>query len=168
MDLLKELSNKDIGEQNKKVKYELRKAARTVLFNKNKVALLFVSKYGYHKLPGGGIEENETIKEGLKREIVEETACNTKIKNELGIIIEYRDDVNELQISYCFIAEVIKILKTNLFTDEEKEEGYELQWVSLDEAIKLIEKEKPSNYIGKFIVKRDLIFLKKAKDLINQ
>ncbi|KAA0205648.1 hypothetical protein EDM68_04920 [Candidatus Uhrbacteria bacterium] len=37
-----------------------RRASRAVVFDeKDRVAFLFVSKHGYYKLPGGGIEEGE-------------------------------------------------------------------------------------------------------------
>jgi hypothetical protein len=36
-------------------------------------------------------------------------------------------------------------------------------WVSLDEAIEIINKDMPDNYEGKFIKIRDLCFLEEAK-----
>lgn len=45
--------------------------------------------------------------------------------------------------------------------------GLALWWWDLDEAIKLLEKEKGvRDYEGKYIRERDLVFLKKAKELI--
>jgi hypothetical protein len=38
-------------------------------------------------------------------------------------------------------------------------------WLSLNEAIKTIENDKPKNYEGVFIQKRDLVFLKKALEI---
>lgn len=55
---------KEIYDSNKKnnIVYELRKAARTVLFNNvNEIALLFAAEDNYHKLPSGGIEVGEKI-----------------------------------------------------------------------------------------------------------
>lgn len=50
-------------------RYHHRKAARAVVLDSDgSVALLHVSKFGYHKLPGGGVEENEDLViEGDKR-----------------------------------------------------------------------------------------------------
>lgn len=165
MELLKEISNQDIGEKNKEVKYVVRKAARAVLFDGEKIALLFVSKHNYHKLPGGGAKLNENIKKALVREIMEETGCTAEIKDNVGVIVEYRDNFEKIQFSYCFVAEVINNYREQFFTEKEKVQGFQLKWVSLDEAIKLIENDKPDNYEGKFIVKRDVVFLKKAKEI---
>ncbi len=149
-------------------KLELREAARAVLFdNDDKIALLHVSKNKYHKLPGGGIEKDEDITTALKRECLEETGCQILIKEELGLIVEYRKRLNLKQESYCYIAEVEGIKGTPTFEKGEIEEGFQLIWVNLDEAINLLTKESPDDYEGRFIVKRDNLYLKTAKELLT-
>ena len=86
MQLLKVIRNEDIGFKRKSVKYKVRKAARAVLFDKDKTALLFVFKHNYHKIPGGGVKSYEDIKIALSREILEETGCTAEIKEEIGVI----------------------------------------------------------------------------------
>jgi 8-oxo-dGTP diphosphatase len=166
MELLKVIKNRDVGFPNKKVKYRIRKAARAVLFDKNKIALLFASKLKYHKLPGGGVKKKENIKKALAREIMEETGCTAKVKGEVGKIIEYRDNFKLKQFSYCFIADVTKKKNKPKFTKNEKSEGFKLKWVSLENAIKTIENNKSEDYGGKFRVNRDLTFLRKAEEII--
>lgn len=168
MQLLKVIRNEDIGFKNKSVKYKVRKAARAVLFEKDKTALLFVSKHNYHKIPGGGIESDENIKIALSREIMEETGCTVEIKEEIGVIKEYRDNFGIEQSSYCFTAEVVKIDNKQSFTKKEKDQGFKLVWVTLNEAIKLIKNDKPDNYEGKFIVERDIVFLEKVREMKKQ
>ncbi len=165
MQLLKVIRNEDIGFKRKSVKYKVRKAARAVLFDKDKTALLFVFKHNYHKIPGGGVKSNEDIKIALSREILEETGCTAEIKEEIGVIKEYRDDFGIEQFSYCFTAEVVKIDNKQSFTKKEKDQGFKLVWVTLDEAIKLIKNDKPDNYEGKFIVERDIVFLEKVREI---
>ena len=125
MRLITELTNKDVSLKNKKVvEYRVRKAARAVVFGKDgKVAILHVSKHGYHKIAGGGIESGENIKMALVREIYEETGCTTIVKDEVGMILEYRDDIKLLQINYCYIANVKKYGNPH-FTKSEKDEGF--------------------------------------------
>lgn len=171
MELLFELTEKDVGiKPTPCSKYVVRKAARAVLFNsENKVALLNVGKLNYYKIPGGGVEGEEDIAKGLEREILEETGCKAKVTNRVGMIIEYRNGIGQLQINYCFIAKVQGKPGNVQFTDEEKDRNFSLEWVSLDEAISLVKNAKPSNeeYDPLFIQKRDLTFLQKAKSIFS-
>ena len=144
--------------------YNLRKAARAVIIDKdNQVPLLFASKYNYHKLPGGGIENNETALEALRREVLEEAGVCIKSIKDIGVIIEYRDKIKLLQISYCYFARIDKFIKKPSFTKKELSDGFELKWMDFDKAINTIKKDKPSNYTGVFIQKRDLTLLAEAK-----
>jgi len=165
MKLLKVIRNSDVGFPNKKLKYRTRKAARAVLFDKNKIAILYASKYNYHKLPGGGVKEKENIKKALARELMEETGCTARIRAEVGKIIEYRDKFKLKQISYCYVAEVIKKKNKTAFTKDEKAEGFKLRWMRFSNAIKAIEKSRSEMYKNKFMTTRDLMFLRKANEI---
>ena len=167
MKRLLEIQDSDIGLVTKKgVKYYPRIAARAILTKGNKIALLHVTKHAYYKLPGGGVEEGETVEQGLARELMEETGCTFKILNEIGEILEYRSQIKEVQTSYCYLAKVEKEGKPE-FTQGEIGEGFELVWVTLDKAINLMQKSKPVKYNGKFIVVRDLRFLKEAQRILG-
>ena len=166
MKLIKELTNKDVGLKNKKIaEYRVRKASRAVVFGKDgKVAILHASKHGYHKIAGGGIELGEDVKIALAREIYEETGCTAIVKDEVGIILEYRDDIKLLQINYCHIAFVKKYGPPH-FTKSEKEEGFELEWLSISEALKKFKKDNLSTYGAKFMSTRDSMFLKEVQKI---
>ncbi|MDO8661168.1 MAG: NUDIX domain-containing protein, partial [Candidatus Woesearchaeota archaeon] len=117
--------------------YSKRNAVRAVLINeKKKIALLYLQKYNYHKLPGGGIEKAEKQEQALIREIKEETGCSAEIIAELGFIIELRTNIKQRQHSYCYLAKVLTKTSPE-FTIEEKEAGMKLKWVLIDEAIRL-------------------------------
>ncbi len=53
--------------------FKLRTAARAVIFDGKKVALIRVNEHGYYMLPGGGIDDDD-IKTGLAREISARTS----------------------------------------------------------------------------------------------
>lgn len=144
--------------------FAVRRAARAVVFDADgNIALLNVTKHGYHKLPGGGIEGEESKEETLNRECLEEIGCSIEITGELGKIIEYRKQFGVKQLSYGYVAKVVGEKGTPQFVDEEIEEGFQVEWRTLDEAIQLIQSEHPDDYMGKFVVERDLLYLTEAK-----
>ncbi|SFL34679.1 NUDIX domain-containing protein [Paenibacillus sp. 1_12] len=169
MELIAEIHDKDIwsnSTETKDVKYELRKASRAVVMNEvGDIALLFVSKRNYHKLPGGGIEKGEDRIRALKREILEEVGAHIAHIGEIGFIIEFRDQHEFMQFSYCYYCSVHGDIREPAYTEQELASGCEIKWVSLDEAISLISNDSPEPYAAQFIRSRDLQFLKKAKEL---
>ena len=167
MKLLLELRGTDVGiseSESFTLPYRLRKAARAVLFNdKNEIAILYVSKDNYHKLPGGGFEVGENVADALKREALEEVGSHIDIGDEIGLTIEYRNKNSELQISYCYLAKVVGDLVKPAFDEGELADGFQLLWVGIDEAISLLMNDNTDEYNGKFIKKRDLAILNEAK-----
>jgi 8-oxo-dGTP diphosphatase len=148
--------------------YELRHCARGILLRDGLIAVLYVSKWKYHKLPGGGVEEGEDFEQGFKREVREETGCDCTVTNEQGknaVIMEYRDEFRLCQPNHLFFAAVFGKPQAVNFTGDEVTEGFQLQWVLVAEAIPLLEKDIPENYEGKFIQKRDLVILNYYKKL---
>ena len=171
MKLIKELRDLEVtGKIIPKLKkdYKIRIAARAIILDKKNIAILSTpkSKHYHHKLPGGGLEDNENILEALKREIKEEVGCEIEIIKEIGEIIEYRNKHNLKQTSHCFLTKLIKIGEPN-FTKEEKEAAYQVEWMSIDKAIKLFQDKIPNDYTAKFIQLRDYNFLSEAKKLLK-
>ncbi|MDD3940591.1 MAG: NUDIX domain-containing protein [Candidatus Pacebacteria bacterium] len=167
MKLIKIIQFKDLKPEDTE-KFEIRKAARAVVFDNDKnIGILYVGKYDYHKLPGGGLEGDEGIEEALKRECLEEIGCNIETFGELGEIIEYRDKWLLKQHSYCYLANVVGEKGSLDFTQKEIDNGFEIKWFPLEEAIKLLENDKPEGYEGKFIQIRDSSFLKEANNFFK-
>jgi len=147
-------------------KYKVRIAARAVVFDhKNMVALLYVSRDDYYKLPGGGVEDGEDMSTGLRRECLEEIGCGIEITGELGFTVEYWKEDIEKQVSYCYKAKVLGQKGKPNLTESEKAKGFGLLWVSHTKAIELLERCKPTQFEGEYIVPRELIFLREAGNL---
>ncbi len=163
MYLIRELQESDVLHKkisNKNVRYRLRKAARGLVFHEKNIAILHAGNLHLHKLPGGGIENEESIAEGFNREILEETGFKVGNSQQLGITIEYRDEIELIQISYVFIADIAEKAGLPKFTQKEIDEGFVLKWLSVPEAIGLLkDKDAPKTYAGKFIHARDLAIL---------
>lgn len=138
-----------------------RYASRGIVFNdSNQIAMLYVSNNQSYKLPGGGIEGIETEKEAFLREILEETGYKVEIIEELGIIEEHKIKNNFMQISYCFTSKAISKHEIHL-TDHEIFLGMELVWVSIYDAIDIINKciKSCDDYKMKFMLLRDKTIL---------
>lgn len=52
-------------------------------------------------------------------------------------------------------------------TEKELSQGFEVVWVSLEDAISKIEGDNPEDYTGSFIRERDLEFLKKVEGVVG-
>ena len=147
-------------------KYRTRYTARAVLYDeKENIPLLYVGKYSYHKLPGGWVEAWENTEEALQRECLEEVGCEIEIWKYLWEVVEYRaniwweEDNYTLQISKCYRWKIVKKWEAN-FTKSEKENDFSCRWVTLEEAIHILETDEPKNLEWRFIIERELTFLR--------
>lgn len=149
--------------------FDTRSAARAVLFDRTgAVYLMHVGLHGYHKLPGGGIDEGESIEAAMRRELLEEVGCEAEIAAELGAVVEYRDYTKLKQTSYCYLARQVGKQRPAALEAGEIAEGMsEVKAADIDAAIVLLEEDQPDNLEGKFIQQRDLCFLKTAQALLS-
>lgn len=186
MELLAEISDKDVGvKKDSKVKYKIswnkkltktidsditryyRGAARAIIFNPRKEILLqHATKYGYYKLPGGGIGKGEDTLEALNREVMEEAGCKITVTKPVGLIIEHRDRFKVTQVSYCYLAKMKGKQGKNSLEKGEQQEGFEPEWWDIKKALNLVKNGNGRLYQTKFIIKRDAIFIKRAIKLL--
>ncbi len=148
--------------------FRQRRAARAVISDEmGRILLLNVGKLGFHKLPGGGIEDDEETTEALSRELLEETGYAADIHEEVGETVEHRSKQELTQISYAFVGSVTGEQTQTNYTESENVAGFEVEWAhSIDDAISLLESDKTEDYGGAFMVKRDLAILKAARSLV--
>lgn len=169
MDLICRITDEDLGEKSyRMIDPIIRYASRGIVLNSDgKIAIFNKQKMNQYKLPGGGLEDKEDFDDAFLREVREETGCNVKIIQELGITEELKSQDNFMQISHVFVGKVIEDTKRLGLTDKEKAEGGNILWEEPKTALELIsssyekliaskyEPNKESVYSLKFITLRD-------------
>jgi ADP-ribose pyrophosphatase YjhB (NUDIX family) len=148
--------------------FKTRTAARAVILDTNDdIAMLYVTKNGYHKLPGGGVDEGEDLSDALARECREEVGCEIDVLSDIGTVIEVRGGVGLVQNSYSYLTRLSGEKGTPDFTESELERGFKIVWMPLVEAKRTLMTEIPKDYEGKYIVIRDLAILEEAERILS-
>jgi 8-oxo-dGTP pyrophosphatase MutT (NUDIX family) len=172
--LIAEISDNDFGFNNPKpIKGDkTRFNVRCILQNNSgEVCVVKSEKYGYIQIPGGGINDEETIVDALHREVREETGFLIVNVKPIGYVLEKREDVQNHHdwnkaVSYVFSASLGEEVGTN-YTEDENVDDFRPIWMTLDQFIAEKEelKNKANSYSGCFSDKRDLEIAKffKAK-----
>lgn len=167
MKLLRELREEDLGiKPSKRPDFcQVRLAVRAVVFDsEGNVAVSYAREGDYWKISGGGVEEGESLKEALRRECREEAGVNIEIEGEIGVVIEYRDLWEQVQISYCYKAKVVGEKYAPEYDEGEQKEGFSNYWISYEEALEKFGRDiSGHSYEAKFMQTRDGIFLRNAK-----
>ncbi|MDB5245373.1 MAG: ADP-ribose pyrophosphatase [Parcubacteria group bacterium] len=144
----------------------MRVAARAVVLDAdNKIALLHVTRDGYYKLPGGGVEEGEDMLTALKRECQEEIGCDIEVVEEIGTTTEYWKEDTEKQISHCFLTKLAGPKGAPDLTESEKERGYETVWFPYNEALEIVRNATTTHWEARYIIQREILFLEAAGNL---
>lgn len=154
---MRELYTNDEKDYDASLPVVVRKACRAVIMKDGLVATVHSVKHGYYKFPGGGMEADESMEETLIRETLEETGLRIIPESirEFGYTEEVRKDKYDKAIfnhfSYYFFAEVEDTVENQKLDKYEREEGYKLSWVTVEEAIeansKMSGKTVPSHSI---------------------
>lgn len=130
----------DIYGENRFEKHmKVREACRGIVIKNDKLLLTYEVNTDQWFIPGGGLENNESIQECCIRELVEETGCVVNA-NELYLTInEYYEEW--LFVSHYYICDYVGETERAL-TEREIEVGLEPRWISLEEAIDIFSKHQ--------------------------
>jgi len=145
-----------------------RDGCRAIIIEDGKILLTHELNSGWWLLPGGGIEEGETSKDCVIREVEEETGVIVRPTEQFLTIHEYYEEYR--YTGYFFICEVTGKGQMRL-TDVEKERGVQPEWLPLQNAIELfsmhesyadVSEEKRGSY------QREYIALKEYMNFTNE
>jgi 8-oxo-dGTP pyrophosphatase MutT (NUDIX family) len=149
----------------------IKNSARAIIVVDNKVAMLYSSKYDFYCFPGGGIENEETHIEALVRETKEEAGLIVKPQSvkEFGMITEIRKDIYiegiYEQREFYYLCDIEDEILEQSLTQSEKDAGYQLSFVTFDEAIAKNELELQ---IGKIYTEAETYVLKLLKNVFSE
>ena len=140
MELLKEIVRKQGINFAGKTVY--REAVRGVNIKDRTLLMIYSSKDGDYKFPGGGVDAGETYETALVREIREECGATVLSFNaELGKVIEFDVPIIEenydvfKMVSFYYICEVNPNFGEQSLDQYEKDLGFEPIWVDISKAI---------------------------------
>ena len=113
----------------------LRHACRGILVKDGKVLLGYESNNNKYIIPGGGVENGETLEECCERELLEETGMVVKA-------VEHYLDISELfmdwnHINHYFVCELVEETGKLHLTEAEAKAGCVCVWKTLEEALEI-------------------------------
>ena len=122
------------GRQYDETPEKTRIACRAIITDGKRILLSHELNTGVYLIPGGGLEENESLEECCKREIREETGYEISVGKQLYIFKEYFR--NMLYISNYFLCEITGKGKQSL-TENEIEHGVVPEWTENEKALEI-------------------------------
>jgi len=152
--------SKVIGTKQADLRYVDRNAVRVIVCNPSQeIIILYASKDGYYKLPGGGVEADEDHRISGEREAMEETGCKTVMDAEcIATSEEWRNDLH--QISYCYRARLVEETGRTELMDDELADGLGSDgWMGVELGLEKMRACQPTSELGCFIKERDLFFV---------
>jgi 8-oxo-dGTP diphosphatase len=137
-----------INKPNEDIVYTKRIGSYGLLLNENRKLAIIKTSTGYF-LPGGGLEQDESLEECLKREFREETSIDVHVSDKLS------------SISYFFYSTTLNIHMESVGhfykcsyekkLDEKCEDDHELVWLELEMASKLLFLENQKKAVLDFL-----------------
>lgn len=132
---------------------------KALIINKNNIIL--GNENNIYQFPGGHLEENETLEECLKREVLEETGIeidDNEIKRPfLKITFKNKDwpkkGTNRKAEIYYYLIKTNKNPDTSKvnYTEHEKQGNFKIESIPLNKSISIIENNIPKNEKNKVI-----------------
>lgn len=143
---------------------------KAILVNSKNEVLLGES-FGTIQFPGGHLEDDESLLEALKREVMEETGIVLENSYEPFFAIKYilkgypvLGNNRSIEIYYYYIFTNKEYDLNNMYLDDYEKNGeFKLFYTALKDVKRLLKKSIPNNQINKIVVEEMLLALKYLK-----
>ena len=139
---------------------------RAVIIRDGRLAMQ-VNPAGHYKIPGGGPEDDETLMEALRREVLEETGLHVRMDTvrPIGEVLEMRADIFNpsykfVRTSYFYFCDAEDTGDEPMLTKSEIRNGYTFVWETPEEILK--------NYTQKPRRDRDMEFIRILPQLLRE
>ncbi len=147
----------------------VRYSARAVLITEDNNFILSHSiSHDAHCVPGGGIEEDETIEEATIRECKEETGYDVEFVTKLGYFKVHNEKffgTDYLSVSFSYLVRAIGTQQELNLMDHEKSLGLSAECYSYEDSIKVLEEDIART--GNHYSVRSLYLMKEAKKYLD-
>lgn len=150
---------------------KIRITARAILLNEhNEIGYIKIKgedDFGvrnHYESPGGQVELDETFKEAVKREVLEETGFVCTVHDEVGVIINRYNLINTITVSRYFVCKLME-KKTPHRTDSEMLLMQELEFKPLTAWLEHL--SKGESKVDRLVHKREYEVLKAYQSLIQ-
>lgn len=144
-----------------------RKATRAIVLKNDEILLMYTARYHDYTLPGGGLDKNENLLDGLRRELTEETgAQNINNIKTFGLYEEfrpwYKDNADIMHMeSYCYTCSIDDELSATAFEAHEIQNGMEPVWMNIYQAIAHNEETMAKSSKKGLSIERETFLLKR-------
>ena len=116
-----------------------RVTCRGIIVEDNRILLSHETVEDDWLIPGGGLEENETLEECCIREVEEEMGFTVRPINQVSTVNLYFKMSKTVNVSHYFECEIISECERRLL-DYEIEVGITPEWLELDKALRIFSK----------------------------
>ncbi|MBQ6589493.1 MAG: NUDIX domain-containing protein [Butyrivibrio sp.] len=128
-----------LGENRFETYTKTREGCRAVIVQDGKILLSHEHVVGWWLIPGGGLEEGETLEECVVREVEEETGKIVRPLYQYLKINEYYEEWR--YIDDYFVCELVGDGQMKL-TEAEIRRGVKPEWIPLEDAIEMFSKHQ--------------------------
>jgi 8-oxo-dGTP diphosphatase len=131
-------------------------ACRAVVIVEGKVLCVYQEKLDIYTLPGGGLEQHESLEQCVIRELMEETGYQGIHPQASVVVKEYFSD--SIWESHFFTVSLVgkSPLALNL-TQEERDNGLEVRWIDVFDFLSILESYPSKNPYGSNIHNREFL-----------